>query len=380
MEDSLAGEYVIHPGTRRQHLLQARGPTPAVSTRPVEAGRRRRRGDLRIRPPHRRLPGRPFAPRRLQRGRAFADGLSRDPGAAHDAGHLLAAPQHPGGERPRRDRKDVGGSYGIKVHVYPDEMATAALSVMLRRPVKFVADRLESFLTDIHAREHKATVAARVHQGRRNPRVRSGRPHRDRPVLGVSAHQRHRGQPGGQPHRRPVQHREYRAKMNVVFTNKNVTCQYRAVGHPIAVALTEGIVDLAAEKLGMDPAEFRRRNLIPDDAYPYTVRVGRQVREALAPSVARQAAQADGLREAPCRTGGAAQAGHLSRHRPRRHDRGDQSVAGVLRRRRCAHLGAGRRDAAPRAAGHGVRHVQRDRAGAGHRRRSSRRSPRARSA
>jgi carbon-monoxide dehydrogenase large subunit len=55
-----------------------------------------------------------------------------------------------------------------------------------------------------------------------------------------------------------------------VFTNKNVTCQYRAVGHPIAVALTEGIVDLAAQKLGIDPAEFRRRNLIADDAYPYT--------------------------------------------------------------------------------------------------------------
>ena len=58
--------------------------------------------------------------------------------------------------------------------------------------------------------------------------------------------------------------------MNVVFTNKNVTCQYRAVGHPIAVALTEGIVDLAAAKLGLDPAEFPRKNLIPDDAYPYT--------------------------------------------------------------------------------------------------------------
>jgi carbon-monoxide dehydrogenase large subunit len=42
------------------------------------------------------------------------------------------------------------------------------------------------------------------------------------------------------------------------------------VGHPIAVALTEGIVDLAAAKLGMDPAEFRRRNLIADDAYPYS--------------------------------------------------------------------------------------------------------------
>ena len=44
------------------------------------------------------------------------------------------------------------------MHVYADEMATAALSVMLRRPVKFIADRLESFLTDIHAREHKAKV------------------------------------------------------------------------------------------------------------------------------------------------------------------------------------------------------------------------------
>src|SRR5688500_9507747 len=58
--------------------------------------------------------------------------------------------------------KDVGGSFGIKVHVYPDEMATAALSVMLRRPVKFVADRLESFATDIHAREHRVRIRMAV--------------------------------------------------------------------------------------------------------------------------------------------------------------------------------------------------------------------------
>ena len=75
--------------------------------------------------------------------------------------------------------------------------------------------------------------------------------------------------------------------MHVVFTNKNVTCQYRAVGHPIAVALTEGIVDLAAAKIGMDPAEFRRRNLIADDAYPVHLPLGDQVREALAPQVPR---------------------------------------------------------------------------------------------
>src|SRR6516162_2119515 len=45
-------------------------------------------------------------------------------------------------------------------------------------------------------------------------------------------------------------------------------CQYRAVGHPIACSVTEGLVDVAAMKIGMDPVEIRRRNLIGDDAYP----------------------------------------------------------------------------------------------------------------
>ena len=59
--------------------------------------------------------------------------------------------------------KDVGGSFGIKVHAYPDDFATVALSMLLGRPVKFVADRLESFTSDIHARHHlvKARIAVR---------------------------------------------------------------------------------------------------------------------------------------------------------------------------------------------------------------------------
>ncbi len=166
--------------------------------------------------------------------------------------------------------KDVGGSFGIKVHVYPDEMATAALSVMLKRPVKFMADRLESFLSDIHAREHIATV--------RMACTKEG------DILGFdlddltgigpySVYPRTSGIEGNQVVNLtggPYKHKAYRAKLNVVFTNKNVTCQYRAVGHPIAVALTEGIVDEGARALGMDPAAFRRRNLIAVDAYPYT--------------------------------------------------------------------------------------------------------------
>ncbi len=170
--------------------------------------------------------------------------------------------------------KDVGGSFGIKVHVYPDEMATAALSVMLRRPVKFVADRLESFLTDIHAREHKATIRLAC--------TKAGEilafDLEDLTAIGpYSVYPRTSGIEGNQVVNLtggPYRHKQYRAKMHVVFTNKNVTCQYRAVGHPIAVALTEAIVDLAAQKIGMDPAEFRRKNIIPDDAYPYTAPSG----------------------------------------------------------------------------------------------------------
>jgi|TARA_B110000503_G_scaffold128650_1_gene199972 aerobic carbon-monoxide dehydrogenase large subunit len=166
--------------------------------------------------------------------------------------------------------KDVGGSFGIKVHVYPDEMATAALSVMLKRPVKFMADRLESFLSDIHAREHIATVRMACTK--------------DGDILGFdlddltgigpySVYPRTSGIEGNQVVNLtggPYKHKAYRAKLQVVFTNKNVTCQYRGVGHPIAVALTEGIVDEGARAIGMDPAAFRRRNLIADDAYPYT--------------------------------------------------------------------------------------------------------------
>jgi aerobic carbon-monoxide dehydrogenase large subunit len=62
----------------------------------------------------------------------------------------------------------------------------------------------------------------------------------------------------------------YRAHARVVFQNKNVMCQYRAVGHPIATAVTEGLVELAAVKIGMDPVDIRRKNLIPDNAYPAT--------------------------------------------------------------------------------------------------------------
>src|SRR5215510_1517833 len=164
--------------------------------------------------------------------------------------------------------KDVGGSFGIKVHTYADEMATVALSKLLKRPVKFVADRLESFVTDIHARDHR--VKARI--GVKHDGTITAWEIDDLTGIGpYSVYPRTSGIEANQivnltggPYASP----NYRAHARVVFQNKNVMCQYRAVGHPIATAVTEGLVELAAVRIGMDPLEIRRKNLIPDNAYP----------------------------------------------------------------------------------------------------------------
>lgn len=166
--------------------------------------------------------------------------------------------------------KDVGGSFGIKVHAYPDDFATVAISLLLGRPVKFVADRLESFVSDIHAREHriKARIAAT----------------RDGEILAFeiddltgigpfSMFPRTSGIEGNQVVNLtggPYRHKDYRAQLKVVFQNKTPTCQYRGVGHPIACAVTEALVDGVAAMIGMDPLAIRLKNVIPDDAYPAT--------------------------------------------------------------------------------------------------------------
>src|SRR2546428_1481649 len=164
--------------------------------------------------------------------------------------------------------KDVGGSFGIKVHTYADEMATVALSKLLKRPVKFVADRLESFVTDIHARDHR--VKAKV--GIRQDGTITAWEIDDLTGIGpYSVYPRTSGIEANQIVNLtggPYPCQNYRALARVVFQNKNVMCQYRAVGHPIATHVTESLVELAAARIGMDPLELRRRNLIPDDAYP----------------------------------------------------------------------------------------------------------------
>jgi carbon-monoxide dehydrogenase large subunit len=164
--------------------------------------------------------------------------------------------------------RDVGGSFGIKVHVYADEMATAALSKLLKRPVKFVADRLESFVTDIHARDHRVKARAGITGNGRITAFEID------DLTGIGPYSMYPRTSAIEANQivnlvgSPYRCRNYRARARVVFQNKNVMCQYRAVGHPVAVAVTEGLVELAARAVNMDVVEVRRRNLIPDDAHP----------------------------------------------------------------------------------------------------------------
>ena len=202
--------------------------------------------------------------------------------------------------------KDVGGSFGIKVHIYADEMATVALSKLLRRPVKFVADRFESFVTDIHARDHR--VKGRI--GVKNDGTITAFEIDDLTGIGpYSVYPRTSGIEANQvvnlvggPYTCP----NYRARARVVFQNKNVMCQYRAVGHPIATAVTEGLVDLAAAKIGMDPAELRRRNLYCRRCLSGDQRRRLEIRGAVASRLARQDSRDDGLQGVARRAGGAA--------------------------------------------------------------------------
>ena len=164
--------------------------------------------------------------------------------------------------------RDVGGSFGIKVHTYADEIATVGLSILLKRPVKFVADRLESFLSDIHARDQQVRGKVAVKDdgtilGFEIDALSGIGPYSMYPrTSGIESNQIVNLMGG------PYAFDHYRAQATVVFQNKNMMCQYRAVGHPVKCAVTEGLVDAAARATGLDPAEIRRRNLRADDSYP----------------------------------------------------------------------------------------------------------------
>ncbi len=169
---------------------------------------------------------------------------------------------------------DVGGSFGLKIHCYSDDVAACLLSIVSGRPVKWVADRVESFATDIHCRDHTIDVDAAVAKDGTVLGLRS------RVVTGVgpySCYPRSSVVEGNQVIRLltgPYRIKNYQADLTVVAQNKTQMSQYRAVGHPMATMAMESMLDVAARDLGLDPAEIRRRNLVARHEFPYTTAFG----------------------------------------------------------------------------------------------------------
>lgn len=163
---------------------------------------------------------------------------------------------------------DVGGGFGMKLNIYSDEVATAVASMMLGRPVKFCADRLESFVSDAQARDHVITCRIAVNKAGDILAMEMddlgaigayGMPLRFNVAEGMMAITAMGG---------PYHFTNYKARTRSVHVNKPMIGMYRGVGIPLACVTTELLTDLAAEAIGMDTVAFKRRTYRPTASLP----------------------------------------------------------------------------------------------------------------
>src|SRR5437016_892092 len=162
---------------------------------------------------------------------------------------------------------DVGGGFGVKQEIYPEEIVLALLAMRLSSPVKWIETRHEHLTNAAHAREqwHDIELAAR----------------RDGTIVGMraelladaGAYTRSLGVlcpsitaaslPG------PYRIRDYTCRVRAALTCKAPAAAYRGAGQPEAVFAIERALDGLAHELGMDPAEVRRKNFIRRDEFPW---------------------------------------------------------------------------------------------------------------
>ncbi len=180
------------------------------------------------------------------------------------AGFVLRIPE----QKLRIVSPDVGGGFGSKIPHYPEEALVTWAARKLGRPVKWTAERTESFLSDAHGRDHVTTAELALD--------------RDGHFLGLrvdtianlgaylstfgalSATYLYATLLSGQ-YRIPGVH----GRVTGVFTNTAPIDAERGAGRPEATYVVERLVDQAARELGLDRAELRRRNFIPPEAFPY---------------------------------------------------------------------------------------------------------------
>jgi len=175
---------------------------------------------------------------------------------------VLGLPEH----KVRVIAPDVGGGFGSKIYLYAEETALVWAARKVGRPIKWTAERSESFITDAHGRDH-VTVAELAMDG--NGKFLALREHT---TANLGAYLStfssciptilHSTLLAGQ-YTTPVIYSEIKA----VFTNTVPVDAYRGAGRPEATYLLERLVDTAARELKLDPAELRRRNFIR--SFPY---------------------------------------------------------------------------------------------------------------
>ncbi|HEX6321335.1 MAG TPA: xanthine dehydrogenase family protein molybdopterin-binding subunit [Burkholderiales bacterium] len=225
---------------------------------------------------HSRVVGNPMEPRAAMAAYDAAAGTyylyACTQGATAMRGQMAAVLGVPP-EKIRVVAEEVGGGFGVRFNIYPEYCALLAASKQLGRPVKWVGTRSEVFLADEQARDivHRSEMALDA----------SGRilGMRFEFVCNLGAYLAFTGSFVNTVNLVNVASGVYdvqavHVQAKLVVTNTVPTAAYRGAGRPVSSYAIERLVDQAAHELGMDPAELRRRNLVPKDKFPYKIVTG----------------------------------------------------------------------------------------------------------
>jgi carbon-monoxide dehydrogenase large subunit len=168
---------------------------------------------------------------------------------------------------------DVGGGFGMKTGIYPEDIAIGYAALQLKRPVKWHAERVEEFLSAVHGRDvvSRAEMALDANGRVLALRVRS--------YANVGAYATGVGVAiqvliGPWVSTSIYDIPTIDLYFSAVMSNRAPTGAYRGAGRPEAIYLTERLMDAAARKTGIDPAELRRRNMIKPEQMPYKNAMG----------------------------------------------------------------------------------------------------------
>jgi aerobic carbon-monoxide dehydrogenase large subunit len=165
---------------------------------------------------------------------------------------------------------DVGGGFGVKIGIYPEEVALGALALKYRMPLRWVESRIEHMVATTHGRAQTAEMSAAVQEDGTVTALRM------RVLADLGAYPlapdipELTGQMAVGVYRIP----EIDIEIACAFTNTTPVAAYRGAGRPEAAYYAERMMDVIAGELGLDPAEVRRRNFIAPDAFPYKTPTG----------------------------------------------------------------------------------------------------------